>query len=109
MTILDKVVPNIVGPQLLFLPHRYKLSVLQYPSCPILFCGPVPNIVGVDIGCGMYTVELGNVEIDFAKLDEAAHFVPSGMNIWDSNNPSSDVPRSNVFVTSATDSPFAIA
>lgn len=43
----------------------------------------VPNIVGVDIGCGMYTVELGNVEIDFAKLDEAAHFVPSGMNIWE--------------------------
>ena len=43
----------------------------------------VPNIVGVDIGCGMYTVELGNVEIDFEKLDEAAHFVPSGMNIWE--------------------------
>ena len=24
----------------------------------------VPNIVGVDIGCGMYTVNLGQVEID---------------------------------------------
>lgn len=43
----------------------------------------VPNIVGVDIGCGMYTVKLGAVEIDFEKLDEAAHFVPSGMNIWE--------------------------
>ena len=43
----------------------------------------VPNIVGVDIGCGMYTVNLGNAEIDFAKLDEAAHFVPSGMHIWE--------------------------
>ena len=43
----------------------------------------VPNIVGVDIGCGMYTVNLGKAEIDFAKLDEAAHFVPSGMHIWD--------------------------
>lgn len=42
----------------------------------------VPNIVGVDIGCGMYTVELGKAEVDFVKLDEAAHFVPSGMNIW---------------------------
>ena len=42
----------------------------------------VPNIVGVDIGCGMYTVNLGKGDIDFAKLDEAAHFVPSGMNIW---------------------------
>lgn len=43
----------------------------------------VPNIVGVDIGCGMYTVCLGKSEIDFAKLDEAAHYIPSGMNIWD--------------------------
>ena len=29
----------------------------------------VPNVVGVDIGCGMYTVNLGNIEIDFEKLD----------------------------------------
>lgn len=43
----------------------------------------VPNIVGVDIGCGMYTVNLGKVTIDFEKLDEAAHFVPSGTNVWE--------------------------
>lgn len=43
----------------------------------------VPNIVGVDIGCGMYTVRLGNMEIDFERLDEAAHYVPSGMHIWE--------------------------
>lgn len=43
----------------------------------------VPNIVGVDIGCGMYTVNLGKGDIDFEKLDEAAHFVPSGMNVWE--------------------------
>ena len=43
----------------------------------------VPNIVGVDIGCGMYTVNLGKESIDFEKLDEAAHFIPSGMNIWE--------------------------
>ena len=43
----------------------------------------VPNIVGVDIGCGMYMVNLGKVEIDFKKLDEAAHFIPSGMNVWE--------------------------
>ena len=43
----------------------------------------VPNIVGVDIGCGMYTVNLGKGDIDFAKLDEAAHFVPSGKHVWD--------------------------
>ena len=43
----------------------------------------VPNIVGVDIGCGMYTVQLQEKEIDFAKVDEAAHFIPSGYNIWE--------------------------
>lgn len=43
----------------------------------------VPNIVGVDIGCGMYTVKLKEREIDFAKLDEVAHYIPSGMNVWD--------------------------
>ena len=43
----------------------------------------VPNIVGVDIGCGMYTINLGKTEIDFGKLDEAAHYVPSGVNVWE--------------------------
>lgn len=43
----------------------------------------VPNIVGVDIGCGMYTVNIGKIDINFAKLDEAAHFIPSGMHIWE--------------------------
>ncbi len=43
----------------------------------------VPNVVGVDIGCGMYTVELGKAPVDFEKLDEAAHYIPSGMNTWD--------------------------
>jgi RNA-splicing ligase RtcB len=43
----------------------------------------VPNIVGVDIGCGMYTINIGKGEIDFAKLDAAAHFVPSGKNVWE--------------------------
>ena len=43
----------------------------------------VPNIVGVDIGCGMYTVSLGRTDINFEQLDEAAHFIPSGMNVWE--------------------------
>lgn len=43
----------------------------------------VPNIVGVDIGCGMYTVELGNVEIDCVKVDEACHYIPSGRDVWE--------------------------
>lgn len=43
----------------------------------------VPNIVGVDIGCGMYTVRLNTERLDFVKMDEAAHFIPSGMRVWE--------------------------
>jgi RNA-splicing ligase RtcB len=41
-----------------------------------------PNIVGVDIGCGMYTVKLADREMDFPKIDEACHYIPSGMHVW---------------------------
>lgn len=43
----------------------------------------VPNVVGVDVGCGMYTVNLGNGPIDMEEFDKAAHFIPSGRNVWD--------------------------
>ena len=41
----------------------------------------VPNVVGVDIGCGMYTTRLGNRRVDFARVDEICHWIPSGMNV----------------------------
>lgn len=40
-------------------------------------------LVGVDIGCGMYTVNLGKNELDLPKLDEIAHFIPSGTRVWE--------------------------
>ncbi len=43
----------------------------------------VPNIVGVDIGCGMYTVELGKNDIDFMRVDAAVHEIPSGKDVWE--------------------------
>ena len=51
----------------------------------------VPNVVGVDIGCGMYTVRLLETAIDFEHLDEAAHYVPSGMNVWEGRRESFDL------------------
>lgn len=57
----------------------------------------VPNIVGVDIGCGMYTVKLGNVELDFEKLDEACHFVPSGMSVWEGRKERFDLQKLRCF------------
>ncbi|MCF0142063.1 MAG: RtcB family protein, partial [Parasporobacterium sp.] len=41
------------------------------------------NIVGVDIGCGMYTVQLADAGLDFEKIDEACHYIPSGVNVWE--------------------------
>jgi RNA-splicing ligase RtcB len=39
----------------------------------------IPNLVGVDIGCGMYCVELGDIEIPFENLDRfIRNEIPSG-------------------------------
>lgn len=43
----------------------------------------VPSMVGVDIGCGMFTVYLGKIDVDFEKIDEVTHFIPSGRNVWE--------------------------
>ena len=43
----------------------------------------VPSMVGVDIGCGMYTVYLGKAELDLSKVDAAAHSIPCGRDVWD--------------------------
>ena len=58
-------------------------------GCVIGFTGNlgekvIPNIVGVDIGCGMLCVELGNIDLDLEKLDKIIRqYVPSGMNVHD--------------------------
>lgn len=42
----------------------------------------IPNLVGVDIGCGVYIVKLKEKKIDFQKLDNVIRkYVPSGGNI----------------------------
>ena len=51
----------------------------------------VPNIVGVDIGCGMYTVKLADTSLDFERIDEAAHYIPSRRNVWDSRQEKFDL------------------
>lgn len=44
----------------------------------------IPNIVGVDIGCGMLCVSLGQIDIDFEKLDNVIHsYIPSGRDVHD--------------------------
>ena len=56
-------------------------------GCVIGFTGNlgdkvIPNIVGVDIGCGMLCVELGDVDLDLEELDKVIRkYVPSGFKI----------------------------
>lgn len=45
----------------------------------------VPNLVGVDIGCGMLTVHIEGKDLDVARLDEFIHQnIPAGFNIRNS-------------------------
>ena len=49
----------------------------------------IPNIVGVDIGCGMLTTNLGNIDIDFERLDNVIReYVPSGRKVHEEENSS---------------------
>ena len=42
----------------------------------------IPNIVGVDIGCGMLCIELGNIDLDLEKIDKVINEnIPAGRNI----------------------------
>lgn len=42
----------------------------------------IPNVVGVDIGCGMLTCELGRTAVDYEELDGVIReHIPSGMNV----------------------------
>lgn len=56
-------------------------------GCVIGFTGDlgdkvIPNIVGVDIGCGMLCVELGNIDLDLEQLDNVIRSnIPSGMEV----------------------------
>lgn len=57
----------------------------------------VPNIVGVDIGCGMYTVKLDVDALDFEKIDAAAHYIPSSRNVWDHRQEKFDLTELNCY------------
>lgn len=50
----------------------------------------VPNLVGVDIGCNLYVVNLGKLNLSDERLAELDNFIhdniPSGMNVNDSAN-----------------------
>ena len=66
---------------------RIMPDVHQGMGCVIGFTADmgdkvIPNIVGVDIGCGMLTVELGDMDIDLPALDKIIYNkIPSGSKV----------------------------
>ena len=71
-----------IGGKIRIMPDTHKGS-----GCVIGFTADlgdkvIPNIVGVDISCGMLTVELGKIDINLQQLDEIIRqYVPSGKNV----------------------------
>lgn len=57
----------------------------------------VPSLVGVDIGCGMLTVYLGKIDVDFEKVDQAAHFIPCGREVWEGRQEKFDLTQLKCF------------
>lgn len=52
----------------------------------------VPNLVGVDISCGVLCIKLKEKEIDFKKLDDIIRkYIPSGMNVREKAIDSSEI------------------
>ena len=50
-----------------------------------------PNLVGVDIGCGMLTIKLKNKEIDFRALDDVIkNYIPCGFNVHENSKKNFD-------------------
>lgn len=63
----------------------------------------VPNLVGVDVGCGVFVAEIEAKDIDFAKLDATIRaYVPSGQDIHEAVSPTRDYVEfaSSNFITS---------
>jgi RNA-splicing ligase RtcB len=51
----------------------------------------VPNLVGVDIGCGMETVILQDTHVELQKLDKVIHeYIPAGFSIRGKPHPYTD-------------------
>jgi len=54
----------------------------------------IPNFVGVDIGCGIYAYNLGQIDVDFKRLDRfIKQNIPVGFNL----RPNASVPQELVF------------
>lgn len=81
------------GSQIRIMPDVHKGKGCTIGTTMTLLDRVCPNIVGVDIGCGMYTVKLKNKSVDYALLDKVAHYIPSSNDVWNEKKESYDLTR----------------
>lgn len=64
----------------------------------------VPNLVGVDVGCGVHVTKIVPIDIDFQKLDDTVkQYVPSGTNLHDNDSiryVTGNFPKAQQFIAS---------
>ena len=75
--------PFVKGSHVAIMPDAHAGNGCTIGTTMTIVNAVVPNIVGVDIGCGMYTVDLGKRPIDLPAFDEACNAIPSGMRVWE--------------------------
>lgn len=74
--------PFAAGAKLRVMPDAHAGSGCVIGTTMTITDKIVPNLVGVDIGCGMETVNIGKAKMDFKKLDKVIReAVPSGFAI----------------------------
>jgi RNA-splicing ligase RtcB len=74
--------PHFAGLKIRIMPDVHAGKGCTIGTTMTLADKVVPNMVGVDIGCGMETVLLKEKAIDFADLDRAIHrYIPCGREI----------------------------
>lgn len=74
--------PFVAGSHLAIMPDVHAGAGCVIGTTMTITDKVVPNLVGVDIGCGMLTVQLDETDIDLQQLDDCIHQkIPSGMTI----------------------------
>lgn len=73
---------SILGSQIRIMPDTHAGKGCVIGTTMTLKDKVIPNLVGVDVGCGMYAIKLEETEIDCEKLDKVIRqYVPSGFAI----------------------------
>lgn len=88
---IEKVqnLPQFRNEQIRIMPdvHYGAGVVIGFTSTYDVEKGIIPNVIGVDIGCGVTAFNLGKVDIDLKQLDETIKkVVPSGRDIHETPN-----------------------